>query len=68
MKLSERIKDYRIDRPDEWTMDSLAGYAISLEESNENLLDALKSLYENCEAAGRYLDKANKAIKEAGIL
>jgi len=30
-----------------------------------DLLEALEELYENCEAGGKYLDKADAAIKKA---
>lgn len=42
-----------------------AAFIVKACNNHEILLAALKELYENCEAAGKYLDKAHKAIKQA---
>ena len=39
MKLSERIKQMRTDRPDEWQMDELARWAESLEALVKSAFD-----------------------------
>lgn len=67
MRLSEKLERYRIDRPDEWTMDEFARQARQLEDA---LLDArsgiryIRETHGNLYGVGfdRVDEKATKAL------
>ena len=67
MKLSEKLESYRIDRPDEWTMDEFARQARQLEDA---LIDArsgfryIRATHGDLSGVGfnRVEDKAGKAL------
>ena len=69
MRLSEKLENYRTDRPDEWTMDEFARQARALEDA---LLDArsgmkyIRDTHGNLYGVGfdRVEEKANKALDE----
>ena len=56
MKLSEKLENYRTDRPDEWTMDEFARQARLLEDA---LLDARSGL--------RYVDSVTPNFYGVGF-
>ena len=50
MKLSENLKSWRIERPDEWTMDDFIRKAQTLEVENELRDKIIKTQQENIDA------------------
>lgn len=52
-----------LDPKDKHIFDTLGDQIDELTTQRDTLLTALKDLYHNCEAAGKYLDKAHEAIK-----
>jgi len=82
MKLSERIKDSRTDRLDEWSMDelardvaklegelSIAQYSITIKDGQIDLLAglAVRFMDEN-KGSLEQLASANKLLQECGLM
>jgi len=66
--LTEHLKSWRADRPDEWTMDGFIKKALALEQENAKLKGALETIIDEAgcctgEDALNMLRTAEHAIK-----
>ena len=64
MKLSEKISNYRADRPDEWTMDEFHRHALKLEAA---LIDAMQGMRYIRESHGNLYGVGFDRVEENGV-
>ena len=60
MKLSDKLRKWRIERPDEWTMDDFIREAEKLENDGANLADSLRRISASLELENYKLMEGGK--------